>query len=53
MFRKLFDEGRAGEVGVLRVVLNGKKSNVDKYWQNQVQSSHTKFESEVYILEQR
>ena len=49
---KLPDEGRAGEnVGVLLRGTNVKKSNVDKYWRNQVPiNPHNKFESEVYIL---
>ena len=55
MFRKLLDEGQAGDnVGAL---LRGTKredvSNVVKYWLNQVPSPHTKFKAEVYVLEQR
>ncbi len=55
MFRKLLDEGRAGEnVGVL---LRGtKREDVER---GQVLAKpgsinpHTKFEAEVYVLEQR
>ena len=52
MFRKLLDEGRAGEnCGVLYVVLSVKMLNVVKYWHSQVLSQpHTTFESEVYVL---
>lgn len=42
MFRKLLDEGRAGEnVGVCCVVSNVKKSNVVRYWLSRAPSTRT------------
>ncbi|SUG17491.1 elongation factor Tu [Salmonella enterica subsp. arizonae] len=42
MFRKLLDEGRAGEnVGFCCVVSNVKKSNVVRYWLSRAPSSRT------------
>ncbi len=52
MFRKLLDEGRAGEnVGVLCVVQSEMMSSVVKCWPKPKSiSPHTKFDAEVYVL---
>ena len=51
MFRKLLDEGRAGEnVGVLCAVRSVMKLSVVRYWRSQVRLLRTKFECEVYVL---
>ena len=53
MFRKLLDEGRAGEnVGVLlRGTKREEKLSVVRYWRKPGSvTPHTKFEAEVYVL---
>ncbi len=51
MFRKLLDEGRAGEMLVFCcVVLSVTMFSVVKYWRNQVLSSHTRSLSQKFIF---
>ena len=54
MFRKLLDEGRAGEnVGVFYVVLSVKTLSVVKYWLSLVQSRHTRSLKPKYMFVKR
>ena len=52
MFRKLLDEGKAGDnVGCLLRGVKRKISNAAKFWPSPVSiTPHTKFEAEIYCL---